>query len=588
MSEQNIKVAEINSNEQESEGLNIADIFFLCISKWNWIVASVFICLIAAYLYIRMTPPTYQRTAAVLIKEDNARRSTASEFAELSGIGLQSKVYNEILTLQSPAIMSGVVNELGLDVIYQSKGFFYDKTLYGTNLPYCISFTNMENESLEGVLTVQKNKFTLDINKINGKDSTFVVTGNMLDSVKVLKKGRIIVSRNLSYQPYDDASNNGIISDKPIIITKLRSSIAIQTCLSNMTAELADKNADVINLSYTDVSVERATDVVNTIIKVYNENWLKEKNQITVSTSKFIDERLQVIEKELGSVDNSISTYKSTNRIPDVQTAAGTYFSKSTDVSDQLLDYNNRRSMANYVRQQLSSNITKNQLLPANSGIENENIEKQIADYNTDLLQRNNLAANSNEQNPLVVELDNKLSQMRKMILSSLDNYVVNLNGQIQTLERKEAISNSQLSTNPTQAKYILSVERQQKVKESLYLFLLQKREENEVSQTFTAYNTRIINWAAGSDFPVAPSSGKIMLIAFVIGLVLPISGIYLLETLNTTVRGQKDIEGLSIPYIGEIPYAFKKKKKGHLSHLKRLFVKLGFIHNNKKEEAGK
>ena len=135
MSENNLKVAEVNSTEQENEGLKIADILFLCLNKWYWIAISVVVCLVAAYLYIRITPPTYERTAAVLIKEDTPKR-VSSEFAELSGMGLQSKVYNEILTLQSPAIMSGVVKELGLEVEYKSDGFFYDKTLYGKNLPY--------------------------------------------------------------------------------------------------------------------------------------------------------------------------------------------------------------------------------------------------------------------------------------------------------------------------------------------------------------------------------------------------------------------------------------------------------------------
>ena len=168
MSEQNIKAAEVNSNEQESEGLNIADIFFLCLSKWYWIAVSVVICLVAAYLYVKKTPPTYQRTDAVLIKEDGQKR-VSSEFAELSGIGLQSKVYKEILTLQSPAIMSGVVKELGLDVVYQSEGFFYDKTLYGKDLPYCVSFSNMENESLRGYLVVTKHNFNLYITHLYGK-----------------------------------------------------------------------------------------------------------------------------------------------------------------------------------------------------------------------------------------------------------------------------------------------------------------------------------------------------------------------------------------------------------------------------------
>lgn len=586
MSEQNINIQEQNNSEENGNMVNFADMIFLCLNKWYWILTSVIVCLIIAFLYVKRTPPTYERSAAVLIKEDNQRSSgKAAEFAELSGIGLQSKVYNEILTLQSPAIMSGVVKNLGIDVNYYTKGFFYDKPLYGSNLPYLLTFADMESETLEGELTVDKNKFTLLIRNLDNEGTDRVITGNLLDSVKVTKKGKMVVSRNLSY----DASNesNAYILNNPIIISKQRNSTTIESCINRMTAELADKNADVINLSYKDVSIERATDVVNTIIKVYNENWLREKNKITVSTSKFINERLQVIEKELGSVDNSISSYKSSQRIPDAQLAAGAYFEKSSNTSDQLLDYNNRKSMANYVRQQLSNNISKNMLLPANSGIENPSIEDQITEYNKDLLQRNNLAANSNEQNPLIVETDARIAQMRKMIMASLDNYIYTLSSQIQTLERKEAMSNSQLSTNPTQAKYILSVERQQKVKESLYLYLLQKREENEVSQTFTAYNTRIINWAAGSDMPVAPSKGKILAIAFVIGLALPIGLIYLREMLNTTVRGQKDIENLSIPYIGEIPYAFKKKQKeNHLSATNKLLIKFGFKKRKIDDEA--
>lgn len=588
MSEQNINVQETSTQEESSNMINFADLFFLCLNKWYWILTSVIICVVVAFLYIKKTPPTYQRAAAVLIKEENPRNSArgAAEFAELSGIGLQSKVYNEILTLQSPAIMAGVVKYLGLDVDYYTEGFFYNKPLYGSNLPYVVSFSGMESETLSGVLTVNKNKFTLRVSQL-GKDKTDrVITGNLLDSVKVTKKGKIIVSRNLSYNAdIDEEMGTATPTDAPIIIAKKSNTAAIEGCIGRMTAELADKNADVINLTYTDVSIERATDVVNTIIKVYNENWLKEKNEITVSTSKFIDERLQVIEKELGSVDNSISSYKSSQRMPDAQLAAGAYFEKSNATSDQLLDFNNRKSMANYVRQQLSNNISRNTLLPANSGIENPSIEEQISQYNKDLLRRNNLAASTNEQNPLIAEIDAQLSQMRKMIIASLDNYIYTLTSQIQTLERKEAISNSQLTTNPTQAKYILSVERQQKVKESLYLFLLQKREENEVSQTFTAYNTRIINWAAGSDAPVAPSKGKILAIAFALGLALPIGLIYLRESLNTTVRGQKDIENLSIPYIGEIPFAFRKKQ-GHLSATNKLLTKFGFKKRKEDEDS--
>ena len=558
MAEENVKKAEVIAEEKESDGLSIVDIFFLCLNKWYWIVASVIICLIIAVLYIKTTPPLYTRSAAVLIKEDTHKSGGAvTELSELGGLGLQSNVYNEILTLKSPAVISGVVKNLGMDTDYYVEGFFYDKLLYGTTLPFIVDFIDMDNTSLGGVLAVKDKNFTLQLDYLNGYESDEVIKGQLNDTISLAFGGTMVVSNNPNYLSDPDAQPIDHLD-----IVKYRSSTAVEICLAGMEADLADKNADVIDLSYTDVSIERATDVVNEIIKVYNQNWLEEKNQITVSTSQFIDERLAVIEKELGSVDNSISSYKSSNRISDVAQAAGAYFARSNETSDQLMDFNNRKTMASYIRQQLTSNIAKNQLLPANSGIENPSIEKQIAEYNSNLLQRNNYATNSNEQNPLVVELDQQLAMMRKMIVASLDNYIYTLTSQINTLQRKEAISNSQLTTNPTQAKYILSVERQQKVKESLYLFLLQKREENEISQTFTAYNTRIINWAVGSDRPVAPSKNKILLIAFAVGLALPIGIIYLLESMNTRVRGRKDIENLITPYVGEIPYAMHRKKR--------------------------
>ena len=161
--------------------------------------------------------------------------------------------------------------------------------------------------------------------------------------------------------------------------------------------------------------------------------------------------------------------------------------------------------MARYIRNYLGGESNKYQLLPANSGIENSNLGDQITEYNNKLLQRNSLVANSSDQNPLVIDLDHALAAMRKAIVASIDNQVVTLNAQIKNLERSGQQTTTRIAESPAQAKYLLSVERQQKVKESLYLYLLQKREENELSQAFTAYNTRIITPAGGSMLPTAP-----------------------------------------------------------------------------------
>lgn len=221
--------------------------------------------------------------------------------------------------------------------------------------------------------------------------------------------------------------------------------------------------------------------------------------------------------------------------------------------------------MTRYVRDYLANKSNKTHLLPANSGIESTNIELQISEYNTNLLQRNSLVANSSTRNPLVVDMDRALAAMREAIITSIDNQLITLNAQIESLQRTEQQTTSRIANNPTQAKYLLSVERQQKVKEALYLFLLQKREENELSQAFTAYNTRIITPPSGRMIPTAPVRQNILLVAFALGLLIPVVVIFIHENMNTTLRGWKDLEGMTVSFIGEIPL-FTGKKKGFFS----------------------
>lgn len=292
---------------------------------------------------------------------------------------------------------------------------------------------------------------------------------------------------------------------------------------SGLNVALQSEKTTIVDLTFRDVCIQRAEDILNTVIAVYNENWIKDKNQIAVSTSMFINDRLGVIESELGHVDENISTFKSENLLPDVQAASQLYMTERSQAQSQILTLNTQLSMARYIRNYLTASSSRNQLLPANSGLESANIENQISEYNNLQLQRNNLVANSSEQNPLVVDMDESLRSMRRSIVSSVDNLITTLNTQIHSLEKSNQRATERIAANPSQAKYLLSVERQQKVKESLYLFLLQKREENELSQAFTAYNTRIITPPTGSMAPTAPMKKNILLVAFALGVLIPV-----------------------------------------------------------------
>ncbi len=550
---------EIISRQGESDSsIQIQDLFFLCLSKWRWFVLSLCLTLAVAVLYILSTPDVYTRTSTILIKDDSKGSSIASGMENFTDLGLfqnKTNVNNELIALQSPATMLEVVKRLHLDYTYYIPGFFHNTVAYGTTLPLTVSIPSLkDNESASFVIEVSEDG--------NVVLSDFVKNGEDVDSkdVKALLGGSVDTPIGAITITPTAAFKAG--EEYTLEVVRTRMYNAVKNYSSNINISLIDeKKATAIGMTIEDVSIQRAEDILNTLILVYNENWVKDKNQITVSTSMFINERLKVIERDLGIVDEDISAYKTQHLIPDLQAASGLYMEQSSKTSEQLLTLNNQLYMTRYVLNYMTDKSKQSQLLPANSGIGSTSIESQIAEYNTKLLQRNGLVANSSDQNPLVKDLDLSLSEMRKAIIVSIENQITTLSTQIESLQKNEEETISKLASNPTQEQYLLSVGREQKVKEALYLFLLQKREENELSQAFTAYNTRVITPPTGSFIPTAPVTRNILLIAFVLGLMIPFGLIFLMETLNTRVRGRKDLEGLAVPFIGEIPYSFNQRK---------------------------
>ena len=543
--------------EQQNDFLDIQDLLYLCLARWKWFVLSLAVTLGIAVFYILRSPSVYTRTASVLIKEDSKGKSVSSELNAFSDLGLfqsGTNVNNELIAFQSPAVMMEVVKRLRLYTSYFIPGMFHRQVAYGPTLPATVSIDGLsKNESAKFTLRIEPDSTVCfsDFVRNNESIDSNEIKGNLFDTV-VTPLGKI----KIELTPY-------YTNSQPHILYVVRSTLhgAMEAYATNLSVALSNEKASVINLSFKDHSIQRAEDVLNTLISVYNENWVKDKNQIAVSTSMFINERLRVIERELGNVDDDISSYKSKHLLPDVQAVSSMYMTQSSQTNAQILALNNQLYMTRYIRDYLANESNKTQLLPANSGIESANIESQILEYNNKLLQRNSLAANSSEKNPLVVDMDQALTSMREAIVTSIDNQLITLNTQLESLQRTEQQTTSRIADNPTQAKYLLSVERQQKVKEALYLFLLQKREENELSQAFTAYNTRIITPPSGKMLPTSPVRRNILLVAIALGLLIPIVVIFVLENMNTTIRGRKDLENVTVPFIGEIPLCIGKKK---------------------------
>lgn len=542
---------------QANDFLRLSDLLYLCLAKWKWFVLSLVLTCGIAVFYLLRTPPVYTRTAAVLIKEDSKGKSVSSGLESFSELGIfqsTTNVDNELIAFSSPAVMAEVVGRLRLDMNYMVSGKFHRKVAYGISLPATVTMRDFpENESASFTMKILADS-TVVLSEFvrNGEDVGGDEVRGSLSELIATPLGLMNVEPALCYVRGESYE---------LYVSKSSFSRAVDVCLSNLSVALSSDKSSVINLTFKDHSIQRAEDVLNTLIVVYNENWVKDRNQIAVSTSMFINERLGVIERELGNVDEDISSYKSENLLPDVQAASSMYMAQSSAVNAQILALNNQLYMTRYIRNYLTGESGRTQLIPANSGIESPNIEAQIAEYNRQLLQRNSLVANSSTQNPIVVDMDQSLAAMREAIITSIDNQVITLNAQIKSLQETEQQTTSRIAANPTQAKYLLSVERQQKVKESLYLFLLQKREENELSQAFTAYNTRVVTPPYGSMFPTAPVKKNILLVAIALGLLIPVVIIFMRENMNTRVRGRKDLENVSVPLIGEIPL-FERKRK--------------------------
>ena len=558
---------------QAENFFNLRDLAYSCLDKWHWFVITLGVTLGVAAYYLLSTPPVYTRTASVLVKEDGKGKSLAgdisSTFSEMGLVQTSSNVNNELIAFRSPALMEEVVRRLNLDMNYSLPGRFHDEVAYGSNLPVKVSIAEIgEKQGTSFRMTVSGDgAVTIDKMQMGEEEFSGKAEGSLGKPFKT-PLGTLTVSATEAFD---------IKGEQEIHVRRSGIYTTASGILKRLSVSLNSEKASVIDLSVSDCSTKRAEDILGTLITVYNENWVKDKNQIAVSTSAFISERLEMIEKELGSVDEDISSYKSRHLLPDVEAVSGMFMNKSAATDNQIMELANQLYMTRFIKSYLEGEKTADKLLPVNTGIGNENLEAQINAYNGSLLSRDKLMANSSASNPLVQTLNAELKKLREGIASTVENNITTLQARIAKLQDTERKTNEQIAANPTQAKYLLSVERQQKVKESLYLFLLQKREENELSQAFTAYNTRIITPPSGSDLPTSPIKKNILLVAFAIGLLIPVGIVFMRENMNTAIRGRRDLKGLTVPFLGEIPM-YRNEDRSLLGRFRKKAQRKGIV----------
>ena len=556
----------------DPNAFSLKDFLITCLSQWKWFVISVIFFVAVGMLKVVRQQPVYSRTMSVLIQDDDntGGLDVASAFKDFGIGGVSANVYNELISLKSPAVMFEVVKRLNLNINATELKFPCNKTLYGKNSPFETVYPDLTDfTSCQVVMTLHPDD-TYVLEKF-----TKVLPDGTIDKIEKEQKGKISFNEvktpvgKFIFRPNGSYTNNRD-EDVKILLTVGSYQGAVESYVTKLKADLANADAEVIDLTLDDVSVQRATDILNTVVEVYNEFWVRDKNRMAVSTSEFIDDRLKTLVEELRDVDSDIADYQSVHMMPDLEQTARMYLDESASVSKGILEISNQLAMAKYIRDYIANPSNANSVVPVNTGMGSAALEKLIADYNTLLLTRNNLLSNSSEENPIVADYNTQVTGMRESLLKSVNAQVGALQANLRNLEGADSQNKGQLASTPEQAKYLGSIKRDQTIKEALYLFLLQKREENNISRAFNAYNTRVITPPYGQRAPIAPRKFVAIFICFVMGLLIPAVIIYFVSVCDNKVRSRRDLENLPIPFTGEIPQIGKKHRLRTLLQSKR------------------
>lgn len=543
-----------NSSNKNDQGLNIVDLFMYLASQWKWFLLSILICGgIAWYNYAR-APLVYFRSATVIIKDPSNKAST-SGLDRFDNFINKVNVANEILQFRSKKLMREVVQRVHADVSYQIKDGLRSNELYNES-PVLVSLPDaLPEQSFSFTMTLKDAK-TVTLSDFSGIEAKPSYEVALNDTVAIIEGMNVVVTATNYLR--DSWLNT------PIRVQKLPVESMVNYYKNALGIQQEEEEASILTLALKDSSPARAEDVLNTLITVYNEEAIKEKNQVAVNTANFINERLIIIERELGNVESNLESFKQRNQIVDIASSAGMYMTESQKYNADAMELETQLRLANFIKDYLTDPSKETDLIPSNTGISDMNIENQISLYNAAKLKRDHLIDDSSVNNPVVQELNNSLRAMKQSIIRAVDNMIVSLNVKRNDAQNREMRAQDRVTAIPTKERQMLSIERQQKIKEALYLFLLNKREENALSQAMADNNARVIDGAEGSNAPISPNRNRILLLGLLVGIALP--GVVCLAILfmDTRVHGRKDIEGAtSVPYLGEIPLD-KEAMKDH------------------------
>lgn len=502
------------------ERFTLSDFIKVSLNKWKWYATSVAIFLLLAIVYLVVTPPKYTRSAQILVRDEGGMSGIMGQLgglAELGGIiGFgSSNVYNELYAMQSPWLLLNVVNQLHLDMTYTIKGI-RNKDLYAEQLPIIITFKQLTDED-DVSLKMDLNKSgDFKIYKIKKNDDKYndELNGHVGNTVKSsIGDIEVKATPNLSRMTDEEITITVKRTEPMTVVTRLKKKA--------ITMAVSSRDASIIDIKCKDVSKQRAADIINTIIAEYRKEANDDKEAQSAASERYIVERLASLENELRTLDNRVADYKSKTMMPDLEVMAKVYAEGAKDISTAHLALSNQLYVTQAIRDYLRDESKKDELLPALLITDNKGLADQVGEYNKLQLQRNKIIASSSQNSPLVKDIDQQLSAMHHAVLSSAENAIKQLQLQIKSVSAKESEGKQMLASAPKKAIGGLSDERDWRVMNEVYVFLLQKREEAQMAKALKS-DIRVLTPPLGVKKQTSPVKASVLFGALLFGLFVP------------------------------------------------------------------